>query len=71
MRHFGATKGKPEIKTIPFTAEELFKLAPDKIRFSRGGGGQVTIHKSIEVRGVMKQVVMQVPLDKYLAEINA
>lgn len=66
-RYFAATNSKlVPLPTIPFTADEFTKFAPERIVPAGGGVPQVKVRRLIK----NKYVLVNVPLDKYVAEVN-
>src|SRR5687767_5583963 len=65
-RYFAVTNSKLEpLPTIPFTADEFTKLAPERIVPGAGSVPQIKVRRLIN----KKYVLVNVPLDKYVAEV--
>lgn len=63
--YYFSDKGKTAVATIPFTAEEFRKLAPNKI-----DKDVVTVRKHYKIDGVDSFETVKVPVETFVAELN-
>jgi hypothetical protein len=66
-RYFAPTNPKlAPLPTIPFTADEFTRLAPERIVPGTGSAPQIRVRRLIN----KKYVLVNVPLNQYVAEVN-